>query len=441
MARAAVRSGRSVAMVESNRVGGDCPFVACMPSKALLRSAEVRHLMARAPELGAATEVALGDAGPALDRAVLRRDEIANHGDDRDKASQLQDLGIRLLRGRGQVAEPGVVVVEGRHYGFTDLVVATGSAPNRPPIEGLDLVPTWTSEEALTSSVQPGSLAVLGGGAIGCELAQAYARFGVVVTLLESAPRLLGPEEPSVADALAVALSADGIDVRLGTKLTSAAPVAGGARLSLDHGEPVEAERVLVAVGRTPNTGGIGLEVLGVDVDGGTISIDGQCRVLGQDHLWAAGDVTGVVPYTHGANYQAGVVAANLFGDGKTADYRAIPRGVYTDPAVASVGVDEAAAHEQGLEVISAAAELSDTARSSSDGSPGGRLVLTVDGERRVLVGAAAIGPHADEWIGEATLAIRAEVPLSVLADVVHLFPTYSEAYGLVLEKLTEQLG
>ena len=439
MARATVDAARSVAIIEANRVGGDCPFVACMPSKALLRSAEVRHLMARARDLGAGDEVAPGDDGAALAQAIRRRDVVANHGDDRDKARGLEDLGVRLVRGRGRIAEPGVVSVGGDHYGYTDLVIATGSAPHRPAIEGLDGVPTWNSEEALTSGAQPSSLAVLGGGAIGCELAQAYARFGVAVTVLEPMSQLLGAEDPSVAAVLASVLTADGIDVRLDTAVTSAEPCASGARLHLSDGADVEAERILLATGRTPNISGIGLEALGISDEG--ISIDERGRVSGQEHLWAAGDVTGTVPYTHGANYQAKVVVSNLFGAGLTSDSRAIPRGVYTDPAVASVGIDLAEAHERGIDTVTSAFDVADTARASSDGERCGRLVLTADRHRRILIGAAAIGPHADEWIGEATLAIWAEVPLSVLTGVVHLFPTYSEAYGPAFEELARQMA
>ncbi len=427
-----------MAIIEANRVGGDCPFVACMPSKALLRSAEVRHLMGRAKELGAGGDVTPGDQVRALAQAIRRRDIVANHGDDRDKAKGLEDLGVRLVRGRGRITEPGVIAVGGNHFGYTDLVIATGSAPNRPAIEGLNDVPTWNSEEALTSGAQPSSLAVLGGGAIGCELSQAYARFGVTVTLLEPTSHLLGAEEPSIAAILASVLAADGIDVRLDTTVTAAEPCARGARLRLSDGTDVEVERVLTATGRTPNTSGIGLEALGLGDEG--ISTDGRGRVCGHEHLWAAGDVTAIVPYTHGANYQAKVVAANLFGAGLTGDYRAIPRAVYTDPAVASVGIDRAVAHEQGMDVITSAFDVTDTARAGSDGEPWGRLVLTADRRRRILIGAAAIGPHADEWIGEATLAIFAEVPLSVLTGVVHLFPTYSEAYGPAFEELARQL-
>ncbi|MGI8808200.1 MAG: FAD-dependent oxidoreductase, partial [Acidimicrobiales bacterium] len=215
-ARRLVEAGRSVALVEAVRVGGECPFVACMPGKALLRSAEVRHLVGRGRELGATSgePMADGDDGGAFALGVARRDEIVHHRDDSAKAKGLEDLGVRILRGRGRVVRPGAVVVDGVEYGYIDLVISTGSSPVRPPIEGLDTVPTWTSDQALASPQLPRSMAVLGGGPVGCELAQIYARFGTKVTLVEGSPGLLGPEEPSVSRRLAEVLIGDGIDVR-----------------------------------------------------------------------------------------------------------------------------------------------------------------------------------------------------------------------------------
>ena len=421
--------GRSVALVEQLRVGGECPYVACMPSKSLLRSAEARDQARRLAELaGASSAPPLDGDDEAFRAAVGRRDEVAEHREDGGAAGELDEAGVVLVRGHGRVTAPGVVTVDGRELGWTDLVLATGSSPVVPPVDGLDGVPTWTSDEALSAQERPASLFVLGGGAVGCELSQVHARFGTRVVLVDEGDQLLGPEEPSIAERLAEVLRADGVDVRLGVGLQRAEPAGAGARLTLSDGSVVEAERVLVATGRRPTTDDLGLDVLGVEPgDEGEVVVDDRCRVEGQEHVWAAGDVTQKGPYTHTANYQARVVAANLLGEHRTADYRAIPRAVYTEPAVASVGMDAATAAEQGLEAQTAVMDVGETARAATEGAGGGRLVLTaVDG---VLVGAAAIGPRADEWLAEATLAIRARVPLEVLADVVHAFPTFGEAY------------
>ena len=434
-----VDQGRSVALVEAHRVGGECPYVACIPSKAMLRSAQARQQARSLPDLaGASVRLTLDDDELAFGTAVARRDELSAHRDDSSSAKAVQDAGVVLVRGHGRVVRPGVIDVDGRELGWTDLVIATGSQPVRPTIEGLDAVATWTSDEALSASDRPRSLLVMGGGPVGCELAQVHVRFGVRTTLVELGPRLVGKEEPSIADLLAQVLREDGIDVRLGVKVERAELTADGlAKVHLSDGSTVEAERVLLAVGRTPTTDGLGLDVLAIKpADSGAIEVDDHCRVVGQQHVWAAGDVTGVAPYTHTANYQARVVAGNLLGRDTVADLRAIPRAVYTEPAVASVGMAQEQAAELGIDAITAVMDVGQTGRAATEGAGGGRLVLTADRAKGVLIGAAAIGPLADEWLSEATLAIRAQVPLSVLADVVHAFPTFGEAYEPPLREL-----
>ena len=444
VASALAEQGRRVALVESLRVGGECPYVACMPSKAMLRSAQARTEARDLPRLGGASaRPTLDDEDRAFAAAVRRRDAIAEGRDDSAAAEAARGSGVVLVRGRGRVVRAGVVDVDGRQLGWTDLVVATGSQPVRPPLDGLDRVPTWTSDEALSTGDRPLSLVVMGGGAVGCELAQVFARFGTRVTLVEAGPQLAGKEEAGVAARLAAVLRDDGVDVRLQTQVQRAEPTPdGGARVHLSDGSTVEAERVLVSVGRAPSTDGLGLDLLGVEPDdGGALPTDEHCRVRGQRHVWAAGDVTGVAPYTHTANYQARVVSDNLLGRERRADYRAVPRAVYTEPPVASVGTDEATATAEGVDAVTAVMDLGEVARTSTEGTGGGRLVLTADRARGVLVGAAAIGPRADEWLAEAVLAIRAQVPLSVLADVVHAFPTFGEAYEPPLRELAARVG
>ena len=444
IAKGLAEAGRSVALVEGLRVGGECPYVACIPSKAMLRSAEARADAARLADLGGGvTAPTLDDPSLAYAAAAARRDDISEQRDDSEAAKGAEDAGVTLIRARGTIVRPGVVDAQGRELRYTDLVLATGSSPVVPDVEGLDQVPTWTSDEALSSKDRPATLLVLGGGAVGCELAQVHVRFGVTVTLVEPGPQLAGREEPSIAELLAGALREDGVDVRLGVEVERFELAADGrARGHLSDGTMVEAERVLLATGRKPSTDDIGLEAIGIETDGsGAVETDPSCRVKGQDHVWGAGDVTGIAPYTHTANYQARIVTANLLGGDKKADYRAIPRAVYTSPAVASVGMAEKQAREQGIDAVTAVMDVGETARSATEGAGGGRLVLTADRGRGVLIGAAAIGPRADEWLSEATLAIRAEVPLAVLADVVHAFPTFAEAFEPPLRELAGEVS
>lgn len=439
--------GRRIAVVEANRVGGECPFVACVPSKALLRAAHVRRLASGARTFGAAAgRPDLGDPAAAWQTAVERRDRVSEGRDDSDEAEQLRASGAVLLRGTGRVAGPGLLTVtsgdgEETTIGWKDLVIATGSRPVTPPIEGLDRVPTWTSDQALSSPDRPGRLAVLGGGPVGCELAQAYAGFGVAVTVIESADRLIPREEPVPSRLIAEALGRDGVAVRTGVRLERCRPAGGGALLSLSDGTTVETDRVLVAAGRRANLDGIGLETIGIPAGGSGLSVDAHCRVEGAPGVWAAGDVTGVAPFTHTANYQSRVVAANLRGEDTVADYRAVPRAVYTDPALAAVGLTEAAAREQGLDVVVETMDLAGTARAATDGVDSGMLVLVADRREGVLVGASAVGPGADDLIGEAILAVRARIPVQVLADVVHPFPSLAEGYEPPMRRLAAALG
>jgi pyruvate/2-oxoglutarate dehydrogenase complex dihydrolipoamide dehydrogenase (E3) component len=428
VARETAKAGRSVLAVEAGRVGGECAYVACMPSKSLLRSASVRRLIPAAPDLGAASvRPELDPDGAAWAVAVARRDQVSDHRDDTDAGNALEKDGVRVVRGRGRLHEPGVVLVDGTPYGYRDLAITTGSTPSSPPVEGLDAVPTWTSDEALSSPDRPDRLAILGGGPVGCELAQAYAAFGVDVTVVETAERLLMSEPPRVGELVAQTLQSNGVDVRTGVTATRAS-ADGGVRLSLDGGGTVAADRVLVATGREPDTGGLGLDAIGID----SVKTDARCAVEGAEHVWAAGDVTEVAPFTHTAAYQGWVIAGNLLGEPRYADYSAIPRVVYTDPAVACVGRDDGD--------LSAEADLGETARAQAEGSGPGWLKLVADRATGVLVGAYAVAPHADEMLGFATLAIRTRVPVRLLAEVVQPFPTFSEAYGGLLRDLAGQL-
>jgi pyruvate/2-oxoglutarate dehydrogenase complex dihydrolipoamide dehydrogenase (E3) component len=416
------RAGRRVALIEQGLVGGECPYLACMPSKALLEAAA---------------------AGTPWPDAVRWRDDVAEHRDDADYAASIERTGVTLVRGTGRVVGEGRLDVGGTTYEWTDLVVATGSHPVPAPVDGIDTVPTWTSDEALSSPDLPERLAVLGGGPVGCELAQAYARLGAKVTLVETSGRLLATEAAFVGEHVAAALRADGVDIRVGVTATAAEPVGSGAVLRLDDGAAVPADRVLVATGRAPTVEGIGLETIGVGYDPKAgIAVDPRCRVEGQRHVWAVGDVTGVAPYTHAASYQGRVVVDTMLGRDRVADYRAIPRAVYTDPQVWATGVTPEDAAAAGTEIVTGAADVGETARAALRRPPAtGRVELYADREREVVVGAAGVGPQAAEWVAEAALAVRADVLVTVWADVTHAFPTYGEALEPALRSLVDQLS
>jgi pyruvate/2-oxoglutarate dehydrogenase complex dihydrolipoamide dehydrogenase (E3) component len=372
---------------------------------------------------------------------AARRDAISLGRDDAAKADGLRKSGAELFRGKGRIDGPGLIVVTNtagkkEHISYGELVISTGSTANRPPVPGIGLVPTWSSDEALSSAELPDSLAVLGGGPVGCELAQVYSAFGTKVTVIAKSDHLLPKEEPQFGIAIGEVLRANGVVVRTGARLRSVAPSGTGAMLQLEDDMPIYVDRVLVATGRAANVEGIGLESLGIVPNPDGLLTDLRCRVQGVDHVWAAGDVTGIAPFTHTANYQARIVVTNLRGHVVSADYSSIPRVVYTDPPVAAVGLTEEAARSSGIEVKSAWSSISDSVRAGTDGTEVGLLHLVADATANVLIGAAAIGPSVDELIGEAALAIRARIPLEVWADVVHPFPTYSEAFEQPLRQL-----
>lgn len=436
------KKGLTVGLIEKLRVGGECAYVSCMPSKAMLRSAQVRRLAKNAEELGAAAiDLELGDAVEAFTTAAHRRDEIAEYRDDRQAALHAEQVGVELIRGTGLITGSNEITVNGDVYSWKDLVLATGSSANIPDIEGLADIDYWTSDQALSTATAPGSVLIVGGGPVGCELAQIFSSFGGPTTLVEFTDQLAGKEHPEIAARLSKVLTGLGVNVIKGVKVESVQKLAADRTLvHLSNNTSVEVNRVIIAAGRNPTTSGLGLEVLNISPNKkGAIEIDDHCRVVGQDHVWAAGDVTGIAPYTHTANYQGQIIWRNIAGGDEKANYTAVPRAIYTDPAVASVGIMQSEIEKDGL--ITASFDLSDLSRNETDGEAGGLLILTADSVRGVLVGAAAIGPHADEWIAEATLAIRAEVHLSVLCDVIHAFPTYGEAFDAPLEELLRRCG
>jgi pyruvate/2-oxoglutarate dehydrogenase complex dihydrolipoamide dehydrogenase (E3) component len=420
--------GMRVAIAERELVGGECSYWACIPSKTLLRPGEAVEDAHEAP--GAAEAVT---GGIAVDSALSWRDFMVSDYDDSgpSAAGWLEDLGIDLLRGEARVAGPGRVSVGGQVHETRRIVIATGSDPVIPPIDGLDgLEGVWTNREVTGMKQLPRRVLVLGGGPVGVEMAQALRRFGAEVAVVEGSDHLLSREARPAGEALREALERDGVELRLGEHATQAERTDGGGyRLSFDSGEPLEGDKLVVATGRRPRFDGLGLEAIGVEKsDRGGVQVDERMRA--GENVWAIGDATGIMLFTHVGKYQGRVAAADILGRAARADYRAVPRVVFTDPQVAAVGTAEG--ERTGTVQLAAVARTATYTREYADRP--GFMTLVADGDK--LVGAYAVGPEAGEWLQQATLAIRAEVPIEILRDTIQPFPTFSEAFVTALGEL-----
>jgi pyruvate/2-oxoglutarate dehydrogenase complex dihydrolipoamide dehydrogenase (E3) component len=409
-AGALAEGGLRVALVERELVGGECSYWACVPSKTLLRPGEAAH---GANEAAATAKV---DVAAAL----AWRDFMVSNYSDEGQQRWLASNGITLIRGSGRLAGTGVVEVDGVRYTAQHVVLANGSEPIIPTVPGLrELAGIWTNREATGMKAVPHRLLVLGGGAVGVEMAQAVRRLGGEVALVASG---ILPREPwSLGEALAEVLRRDGIELALGVHATAARRDGESYVLELDDGRILSGERLLVATGRRPRTDGIGLETVGIKPTAHGVPVDSHLRVA--ERLWAIGDINGIWQLTHVGKYQGRVVAANILGEPREANYEAVPRVIFTDPQAASVGAAEA--------TFSATARISEIPKTATytrayDKS-NGFMTLLSDGKQ--LTGAYALGPEAGEWLQQATLAIRARVPLDVLLDTIQPFPTFSEIY------------
>ena len=412
-----------IVIAERELAGGECSYYACLPTKTLLRPTEALAAARLAP---GAAEAITGEIDVA--RVLWWRDQVTEGRDDSWHANWLDEQGAELVRGDARVLRPGVVAVGERELDYDELVVATGSEAAIPPIDGLADVEYWTNREAVWVSSIPASLVVLGGGAVGVELAQFFQRMGSEVTLVEHNAHLLARVDPDAGTLLAERFEEDGIRVLVDARAESIESAGAGVRVQVASGDALEAERLLVATGRRPRVAGLGLESLGVDLSDKGVMVDDALRA--GDRVWAIGDAAGVGLLTHLGKYQARIAAANIAGQDVRADYRAIPAAVFTDPQVASVGVMD------GAGVVTARYEI-EGGRLSTYERPrrSGFVKLAADRARRVLVGAVAVGPEAGEWLGQLTLAIRAEVPVDVLLDTIQPYPTFSEAiFNAVLE-------
>ena len=427
-AGALAAGGLDVAVVERELVAGECSYYACIPSKTLLRPGEALRAARGAPGAAQAVDGAL-DTAATLDW----RNYMVSDYDDSGQAKWLADTGIELIRGDGRIAEPGVLKVDGRPYTARHIVIATGSEPVIPPIDGLrGLEGVWTNREATGVRQVPGSLVILGGGPVGVEMAQAFASFGAEVDLVEGMDHILPREPRPLGEALGKAISDERLRIHLGRRASSVSRDGGRYIVSFADGTRLEGERLLAATGRRPRVDGLGLENVGIEASPRGIPVDAGMRA--SDGVWAIGDVTGIWPLTYVGKYHGRIAAANILGESREADYTAVPRVVFTHPQAAAVGAVEGP--------VSATISLSAVPKTATylrawDENPG-FLTLVSDGQ--VLTGAYGLGPEAGEWMQQATVAIRARVPLAVLGDTIQPFPTFSEAFHFALAELASRV-
>jgi pyruvate/2-oxoglutarate dehydrogenase complex dihydrolipoamide dehydrogenase (E3) component len=423
-AGALAAGGLRVAVVERELVGGECSYWACIPSKTLLRPGEAVH---EAREAAASAEVDVKEA-------LAWRDFMVSDHNDAVQERWLADHGIDLLRGTGRLAGPGVVEVDGARHTAEHVVLANGADPVIPPVPGLrELDGLWTNREVTAMKAIPGRLLILGGGPVGVEMAQAVHRLGGEAVVIDMAEHLLAREPAPLGEALGEVLRREGIELVLSANTSAARREGEEYVLDLDDGRELRGEKLLVATGRRPRVNGIGLETVGVEPDAHGVPVD--AHLLAAERLWAIGDVNGLWPLTHVGKYQGDVVAANILGQPRKAYYEAVPRVVYTDPQAAAVGASAGR--------FSAMVALSDVPKTATYtrayAEQNGFLTLLSDGDR--LTGAYALGPEAGEWLQQATLAIRARVPLEVLADTIQPFPTFSEIYNDALKALRGEIA
>ena len=421
-AGALAEGGLRVAIVERELVGGECSYFACIPSKTLLRPGEAVQA-ARDAEATAEVDV---------EAALAWRDFMVSDYSDKGQEEWLAGAGIDLLRGAGRLAGVGVVEVGGARYTADNVVLANGADPVIPRVSGLrELDGLWTNREATAMESVPRRMLVLGGGPVGVEMAQAVRRLGGEVVLVGSA--LLAREPARLGEALGEVLQRDGIELALGVRAIAARREGDDYVLELDDGRELRGDRLLVATGRRPRVEGIGLESVGIEPDARGVAVDARLRA--GERLWAIGDVTGLFLLTHVGKYQGRVVASNLLGEARDANYDAVPRVTYTDPAAGAVGATEAEYSASAL--VAEVAKTATYTRAYAESN--GFLTLLSDGQR--LTGAYALGPEAGEWLQQATLAIRARVPLDVLIDTIQPFPTFSEIYLNALKALSTEIA
>ncbi|MFM6850717.1 MAG: dihydrolipoyl dehydrogenase family protein [Terrabacter sp.] len=412
--------GQRVLGIDNRLVGGECPYWGCIPSKMMIRAADALAEARRVDGLAGT----VGEVTPDWSVVATRiREEATDDWDDKVAVDRLTGKGATFVRGTGTITGPGRVDVDGTTYtAAKGIVVNTGTTAAIPPVEGLSGTPYWTNHEVIEAKELPGSLVILGGGAIGCELGQAVARFGVDVTIVEAGERLVAREEPEASDALRKALEADGVTVREGVGADKVTHDGSTFTVILTDGSTLSSDQLLVAAGRRADPAGVGLDRVGVAKDAHTASVDDRCRVA--DGVWAVGDITGKGAFTHVSMYQAGVVIRDVLGDdGPPAEYAALPRVTFTDPEVGAVGMTEAQARDELSNVAVGVTPLGETTRgwiAKADGL----IKVVADADRGVLVGATVVGPAGGEVLGALAVAVHGEVPIDRLRSMIYAYPT-----------------
>ncbi|MFC6286129.1 dihydrolipoyl dehydrogenase family protein [Nocardioides sp. GCM10027113] len=429
-------AGLSVVGIEDGLVGGECPYWGCIPSKMMVRAADAIAETRRVGDLAGSATVD-PDWSPVARRI---REEATDHWDDQVAVDRFTGAGGHFVRGRGRLAGPGRVEVDGPEGGVTvtatrGVVVATGTVPAVPPVDGLADTPYWTNRQAVEAETLPASMLVLGGGAIGLELAQAFHRFGVDVTVLEAADRLLVAEEPEASELVTGVLRDEGITIETRAAASHVSHDDSGFTVTLEDGRTFTGERLLVATGRRVDVSGLGLDTVDLEADR---ALDTDERMRAGDGVWAVGDVTGRGAFTHVATYQAAVAVADILGrDGRTADYAAVPRVTFTDPEVGSVGLTEQQARDRGLDVRTGTAQVPSSARGWIHKAGNEGLVkLVVDGGSDLLVGATSAGPAGGEVLGALSVAVHGRVPVSHLRQMIYAYPTFHRAIEDALRDL-----
>jgi pyruvate/2-oxoglutarate dehydrogenase complex dihydrolipoamide dehydrogenase (E3) component len=423
------RAGLDVVGLDERLVGGECPYFGCVPTKMMIAAAAALGDARRVDQLAGSATVE-----PAWDPVARRiRDEATDDWDDTVAVKRLEGAGVTFVRGRGVITAPGQVTVAGTTYAARrGILLNTGTAPSAPPIDGLDTVDHWTNRDVVRLTELPASVIVVGGGPIGCELAQVLAQFDVRVTVVEVADRLVAVEEPEASEVVEKAFTDLGIEVVTGAKIERVGHDGDGFTVELPE-RTLRADRLLVAAGRRNNLGGLGLEHVGLDADPRVLDPDERMRVA--DGVWAIGDITGKGAFTHMSMYQADVAVRDILGkDGPWADYRAVSRVTFTTPEIGSVGLSEASAREHGIDVRVATGDLGSRGWIAREA---GIVKLVADAGRGILVGGTAVGPSGGEVVSMITAAVHAEIPVATLAEMHFAYPTYHRALLPLLQQLS----